>query len=910
MKQSLLTVLISVLLLYTSDIIAQDITCANLINEVYKDSEIIKPNSTNNPTVNYAKPNTQILDVRYVNDFVSGGGSNHYCNTVTDCTDGSVSLIYQVYYPNTAYSETKKLPAVILFHAGGFSDCTNFNTTEMQTYCTEFAKRGFVAFNVEYRRGKEEDSVSKYTSASRFLAMYRCIQDARGAIRTIVSRELNNVTPYRIDVQSIFLGGLSSGSVMAIAAGYYNSTMINQIFPSVSSYLGDIDGDNYLGNASEGSYTIKGVLDLWGAAHLPLNFASNPAGFFSQNSKRPSLIAFHGGSDGVINIDSSNLFFSPSTSRYRSESLCVNGTYTLPDNGANKSDLKLYGSQGFYKILKTSLNIPCELYIDCDMKHGLDEATSDFGLANGDASAVSVKDVQVYIVQRAATFFQYVMNPNFPYTLTHTRFVDCLNSRYGCNSDSATTCSDMAVTGTFYADADHDGYGNPVHSIQACPAPAGYVANNADCDDTDPNIHPGAIEVCDGKDNNCDGQIDEGVTSTFYADADGDGYGNPASSVQACSAPAGYVANNTDCDDTDPNIHPGATEVCDGKDNNCDGQIDEGILTTFYWDADGDGYGNPANSVQACSAPAGYVANNTDCDDTDPSIHPDATEVCDGKDNNCDGQIDEGVTSTFYADADHDGYGNPNSSIKACTPPAGYVSNNGDCNDNDPAISPAAVEVCGNKIDDNCNGLADEQPCYVCQNATNLSTTNITCNSAKLNWVSISNPLQWQVQYKINNKTAKWVDILPFPTGDIRSVTINSLLSNKGYVWHIRAKCGKTWTSYSNSISFKTATTCISSVNVSTINKNEISNATLKLYPNPTKGQFVVGLHVTDKINAKAKIQLIDMTGKTVQTENAEVNSGSLQKTISISSNLTKGIYMVRILVNDKIYKTQLVYAK
>ncbi len=651
MKQSLLTVLISVLLLYTSDIIAQDITCANLINEVYKDSEIIKPNSTNNPTVNYAKPNTQILDVRYVNDFVSGGGSNHYCNTVTDCTDGSVSLIYQVYYPNTAYSETKKLPAVILFHAGGFSDCTNFNT-------------------------------------------------------------------------------------------------------------------------------IKGVLDLWGAAHLPLNFASNPAGFFSQNSKRPSLIAFHGGSDGVINIDSSNLFFSPSTSRYRSESLCVNGTYTLPDNGANKSDLKLYGSQGFYKILKTSLNIPCELYIDCDMKHGLDEATSDFGLANGDASAVSVKDVQVYIVQRAATFFQYVMNPNFPYTLTHTRFVDCLNSRYGCNSDSATTCSDMAVTGTFYADADHDGYGNPANSVQACSAPAGYVANNADCNDTDPNTHPGA------------------------------------------------------------------------------------------------------------------------------------TEVCDGKDNNCDGQIDEGVTSTFYADADHDGYGNPNSSIKACTPPAGYVSNNGDCNDNDPAISPAAVEVCGNKIDDNCNGLADEQPCYVCQNATNLSTTNITCNSAKLNWVSISNPLQWQVQYKINNKTAKWVDILPFPTGDIRSVTINSLLSNKGYVWHIRAKCGKTWTSYSNSISFKTATTCISSVNVSTINKNEISNATLKLYPNPTKGQFVVELHVTDKINAKAKIQLIDMTGKTVQTENAEVNSGSLQKTISISSNLTKGIYMVRILVNDKIYKTQLVYAK
>ncbi|HXL56159.1 MAG TPA: hypothetical protein VN958_07880, partial [Chitinophagaceae bacterium] len=307
MKQSLLTVLISVLLLHTSDIIAQDITCANLINEVYKDSEIIKPNSTNNPTVNYAKPATQIPDVRYVDDFVSGGGSNHYCNTVTDCTDGSSNLMYNVYYPNIQYSDTKKLPAIILFHAGGFSDCTNFNTpntNEMQTYCTEFAKRGFVAFNVEYRRGQEDDSLTKYTSASAMLAMYRAIQDAKGAIRTIVSRELNNVTPYRVDVQNIFIGGLSAGSIMAIEAGYYNSTMINQVFPSISSYLGDINADYYLGNASGSSYTIKGVLDLWGFASIPLNFASNLAAFFSQNSKRPSFIAFHGGSDSRIKIDS------------------------------------------------------------------------------------------------------------------------------------------------------------------------------------------------------------------------------------------------------------------------------------------------------------------------------------------------------------------------------------------------------------------------------------------------------------------------------------------------------------------------------------------------------------------------------------------------------------------------------
>jgi poly(3-hydroxybutyrate) depolymerase len=430
---------------FTNYLFAQNLTCANLINEVYSDSQIIKPNSTNNPPVNYAKPGIQILDVKYIKDSLSGGGKNHGCNTVNNCTDGSANLVYEVYYPNITYSDTKKLSAFIFFHDGGFSDCTNFHSTATQTYCIEFAKRGFVVFNVEYRKGKVEDNIGKYTSASRFLALYRSIQDARGAIRTIVSRELSKVTPYRINVHRIFLGGPSSGAVMALLAGCYNSTMINQIFPNVSSRLGAIDINNYLGNASKSSYTIKGILSLWGEAYVPLSFASNPAGFFSQNSKRPSLISFHGGSDPVVKIDSGSLFFSPSTSSYNSESLCANGTYKLPDNGANKGDLKSYGSRGLYNIFKTSFGIPCELYIDCDMAHSLNESTSDFGLANGNASAVTNKQVQIYIVQRAATFFQYLVNASFPSTLRHTKFVDCLNTRFGCNSDSGTTCSETAT---------------------------------------------------------------------------------------------------------------------------------------------------------------------------------------------------------------------------------------------------------------------------------------------------------------------------------------------------------------------------------------------------------------------------------------------------------------------------------
>lgn len=133
------------------------------------------------------------------------------------------------------------------------------------------------------------------------------------------------------------------------------------------------------------------------------------------------------------------------------------------------------------------------------------------------------------------------------------------------------------------------------------------------------------------------------VVNIYYQDADGDGYGNPQVSTKAKSCPSGYVENNTDCDDNDAAVHLQAQEICDGKDNDCDGEIDEGVKNTYYLDADADGFGEASKTVQACVAPSGYVADNTDCNDTDSTVHPGAAEVLDGKDNDCDGTIDEGV---------------------------------------------------------------------------------------------------------------------------------------------------------------------------------------------------------------------------------------------------------------------------
>jgi hypothetical protein len=135
--------------------------------------------------------------------------------------------------------------------------------------------------------------------------------------------------------------------------------------------------------------------------------------------------------------------------------------------------------------------------------------------------------------------------------------------------------------------------------------------------------------------------------TTWYADNDGDGFGDAGVTTILDSLPMGFVGNDTDCDDNDMSAYPGAAEACDGVDNNCDGSIDENVGLTFYADADGDTYGDATVTTVACSAPSGFVGNNSDCNDTDASVNPMGTEdVCNGIDNDCDGAIDEGVVAT------------------------------------------------------------------------------------------------------------------------------------------------------------------------------------------------------------------------------------------------------------------------
>jgi hypothetical protein len=221
--------------------------------------------------------------------------------------------------------------------------------------------------------------------------------------------------------------------------------------------------------------------------------------------------------------------------------------------------------------------------------------------------------------------------------------------------DGDTDEDDAADVSTWYADSDGDGYGDAASTTAACSQPTGHLGDATDCDDGDAAVNPGATELCNGVDDDCDGSTDEGDAadaSTWYADSDGDGYGEPSTAVDACAQPSGYLADDSDCDDGDAAINPAATEICDGADNDCDGSTDEDDATdasTWYADADGDGYGDAASTTTACVQPSGYSSDDRDCDDGDASVNPFASEACNGVDDDCDGDADDGVLGTDSA---------------------------------------------------------------------------------------------------------------------------------------------------------------------------------------------------------------------------------------------------------------------
>ncbi|HHO53144.1 MAG TPA: hypothetical protein ENK18_20285 [Deltaproteobacteria bacterium] len=239
------------------------------------------------------------------------------------------------------------------------------------------------------------------------------------------------------------------------------------------------------------------------------------------------------------------------------------------------------------------------------------------------------------------------------------------------------------------------------------------VTDCTDCDDNDADNFPGNAEICDGADNDCDGAADDGlVFVAHWPDADGDTFGDPGQApVSTCDGPpAGHVANDADCDDGDSSVNPAASELPgDGIDSDCDG------LEDCYDDGDGDGVGSTTviEGQQLDCGAAGESALGTDCDDSDSSNYPGNAEICDGADNDCDGLVDEtSVIVDYWPDADGDTFGDASAiPVSTCAaPPAAHVANDADCDDGDPAVNPAAIELTCNATDDDCDVATSDDP--------------------------------------------------------------------------------------------------------------------------------------------------------------------------------------------------------
>jgi len=319
----------------------------------------------------------------------------------------------------------------------------------------------------------------------------------------------------------------------------------------------------------------------------------------------------------------------------------------------------------------------------------------------------------------------------------------------------------------------------------------------------------------------------------------------------------------------------------------------------FYADADGDGYGNPAISVSACTAPAGYVSDPTDCNDGGASIHPNASDICNSIDDNCNGVIDENaITATIT----------PSGSVSTCSGVAITLTAN----------TASGITYQWLKNSANISGAT---------NSTHSTSTAASYQVSEMNNFSCASTSPVTTLSVIAKPAAI---ITPLGNLDICATGSVVLQANSGagltYQWlkggnNVSGATNQTYTA-TKKATYKVIVTNSSGCSKTSagvkVTKSckessagsDLSNAEMNIYPNPTTGKFTIDLEFNSEEYAEADIQVFNMTGQVVSDETTIVANGVLQKEIQLSDAAADGTYLVKVTVNDHVYSAQINYQK
>ncbi len=459
-------------------------------------------------------------------------------------------------------------------------------------------------------------------------------------------------------------------------------------------------------------------------------------------------------------------------------------------------------------------------------------------------------------------------------------------SSLGATTNGSITLSGSAACTptTWYQDLDGDGKGNPNISVQACDQPPGYVSNSLDCDDNSATAcpKPSGLQTTNVTNNSATVSWGYLACATKYRLE----YRRKTKPVSSWVIVYTTVPTYNLVGLTGPNIQYQwrVATICSPDGTGAESGYAAPIQSFYthyiaYPDGDGDGHGEAMSSstfVHPFPQP-GYSLNANDCDDTNNTIFPGATELCNGEDDDCDMVIDEGMD--WYQDSDGDGLGDAAITQNVCLQPEGYVDNDADCND------ASTTAVCGNPS----GGVADP----------------VTSTTAQLNWIELPCASYFQVQYRVTGTNT----FTPSINVSDNSYLLTGLMPNTAYQARVRSRCvapNPATTSAWVYIFFSTVAP-LGLEGISAPMQTISGEETIRIFPNPGDGRFT--LQLVTETAGPGTLFVFDGLGQLVFEDRIEVVKGANVFHLDLSQ-LSVGWYHMLLQQGDKRHMKQVLISR